>query len=56
MHWYVQDYDFGCLQVKCAVGPSGKPVPQGRADRCSSLLVFPLSQVLALHAPLVLAF
>lgn len=31
---------FGCLQVKSAVGPSGKPVSRGGAHRCSSLLVF----------------
>lgn len=31
---------FRCLQVKSAVGPSGKPVSRGGAHRCSSLLVF----------------
>lgn len=52
----MQHSDFGCLQVKLAVGPSSKPVSRGGAHRCSSLLVFLLSKVLTLNGPIALTF
>lgn len=52
----MQHSDFGCLQVKSAVGPSSKPVSRGGAHRCSSLLVFLLSKVLTLNGPIALIY
>lgn len=45
--------DFGCLEVKSAAGPSGKPASLGMY-MCSSLLVFPLFTVLMLNGTIVL--